>query len=428
MATMLRTIHLEGVGPAPKMDLELASRLNLLTGDNGVGKTFFLDVAWWIMTGDWGRVPAWPQADAAMPRIDSSFDAEAGVQLHGTYDIGKQSWNHGGFLEELPAYLLLYARVDGSFSLWDSARNTWPWDNREGFRIPDGPYHFSEPELWNGLKDELNNIRCEGLVNDWVLWQLKRSEPFEQLKRVLLALSPGEEEELRPGQPVRVSLEDVREQPTLELPYGTIPLVFASAGMKRIIGLAYLLVWAWQEHQHAARLLRRPVAKRVIFLVDEVEAHLHPKWQRLIVPALLAVMDCLAIEVDVQLVASTHAPLVLASVEPTFEALRDKLIHLRLMGHEVRIEEVEWAKQGDAVNWLVSDVFGLRQARSKEAERAIEAAEAWMRRDFASLPVDLKTQEAIHQELQRVLAGNDEFWPRWVVSTEPAKKVGSHGR
>lgn len=425
---MLRLIHLEGVGPAPEMTVELAPRLNLITGDNGVGKTFLLDIAWWTLTGDWGRSPAWPRPDAAMPRIDCTFGG--GDWVRGQYDFGNQRWLDEGREEHLP-YLVLYARVDGSFSLWDSARNSWPWlpppDNPKRLRVPDEPYHFTELELWNGLQKK-DRVLCEGLINDWVLWQLKQSESFQQLKEVLKALSPGEQEELRPGQPVRVSLEDVREQPTLEMPYGTVPLKFASAGVKRILGLAYLLVWAWQEHQHASRILGLPLARRVIFLVDEIEAHLHPRWQRLIVPALLAVMDCLADDVEVQLAATTHAPLVLASVEPVFDESRDKLIHLCLEGQEVRVEDIEWAKQGDAVNWLVSDAFGLRQARSKEAEKAIEAAEAWMRGDVASLPSDLATREAIHEELQRVLAGNDEFWPRWVVSAEPTQRVGSRVR
>lgn len=68
----------------------------------------------------------------------------------------------------------------------------------------------------------------------------------------------------------------------------------------------------------------------------------------------------------------------------------------------------------------VSDSFGLLQGRSIEAERAIEAAEAWMRGERGSLPPALATQEAIHAELQRVLAGHDPFWPRWIVSAEHA--------
>jgi hypothetical protein len=31
-------------------------------------------------------------------------------------------------------------------------------------------------------------------------------------------------------------------------------------------------------------------------------------------------------------------------------------------------------RQGDVVGWLTSEVFGLEQARSRDAERAIEAA------------------------------------------------------
>ena len=81
-----------------------------------------------------------------------------------------------------------------------------------------------------------------------------------------------------------------------------------------------------------------------------------------------------------------------------------------------------WAKQGDVVNWLVSDAFGLRQARSLEAERAIEAAEAWMRGDKAALPEKLRTQAAIHKELQRVLPGHDDFWPRWIIEPRPDRR------
>jgi hypothetical protein len=36
------------------------------------------------------------------------------------------------------------------------------------------------------------------------------------------------------------------------------------------------------------------------------------------------------------------------------------------------------------------------------------------------LPEGLTTQEAIHAELMRVLAGHDPFWPRWIVAHEKA--------
>jgi predicted ATP-binding protein involved in virulence len=50
---MLEGLRLENVGPAPKMVMDLAPRLNLITGDNGLGKSFLLDVAWWALTRKW---------------------------------------------------------------------------------------------------------------------------------------------------------------------------------------------------------------------------------------------------------------------------------------------------------------------------------------------------------------------------------------
>ena len=50
---MLEYLHLKNVGPAPEMEMDLAPRLNLVTGDNGLGKSFLLDVAWWALTRKW---------------------------------------------------------------------------------------------------------------------------------------------------------------------------------------------------------------------------------------------------------------------------------------------------------------------------------------------------------------------------------------
>ena len=50
---MLERLELENVGPAPEMMLNLAPRMNLITGDNGLGKSFLLDVAWWALTRKW---------------------------------------------------------------------------------------------------------------------------------------------------------------------------------------------------------------------------------------------------------------------------------------------------------------------------------------------------------------------------------------
>ena len=282
-----------------------------------------LEVLWWALTGAWAELPAWPRPAGGAPEIA--------------------------------------ARADGSFAVWDPARNRYKLRPGGQWGVLDtevaanpallrGPptYNFGTKELWNGLEDH-GKVLCNGLIRDWVSWQQKampsgaEESEFDLLRRVLTQLSPHPDrsnEILRPGPPVRVFIDDTRDFPTIDSGYGPVPVLHASAGMRRILGLAYLIVWSWREHLAASRLLRRPPVNHIVFMMDEVENHLHPTWQRRIVPALLPVLS------------------------------------------------------------------GLAQARSVEAERAIEDAESLMR---GSEPSVFKTRAAIDAELHRVLGGDDPF-------------------
>ncbi len=419
---MLQSLDLKDVGPAPELHFHFGPRINILTGDNGVGKSFVLDVAWWALTQTWAGYPASPRrGPGAAPQIDISYQTQAGnpQQTH-EFDFRSQLWPAKHVREIYPG-LVLYARADGGFSVWDPARNRWRNAPR-GHALPSfrrEAYHFESKQVWEGLREEERQL-CNGLIADWVSWQREGGTAFDQLASVLDVLAPSESEPLRSGKPMRISLEDSRDMPTLEMPYGTVPLVHASAGMRRIAALAYLLVWTWREHQTVSELLNQSTTNEITFLIDEIEAHLHPRWQRAILPALLRVMTTMTRtdSIHVQTIAATHAPLLLASIEPIFDEEQDRVFSFELDGRNVSLNEVPWAKQGDAVGWLVSDVFGLKQARSREAEQAIEAAEALMRGDATALPPDLRTREQIHSALQRVLPGHDAFWPRWIVTSE----------
>jgi hypothetical protein len=67
---------------------------------------------------------------------------------------------------------------------------------------------------------------------------------------------------LEPGNPVRLP-HDAREIPTLRHLYGEVPIVYASAGVRRIITLAYLIVWAWEEQKIQAKLIRKEPQNRI---------------------------------------------------------------------------------------------------------------------------------------------------------------------
>ncbi len=418
---MIEYIRLRHAGPGPSMNLRFGSRLNLLTGDNGLGKTFALDIAWWALTQTWASLPAWPRRGHGIePAIEYRLIGEKESDQHVTaiYDFPTQSWPT---LRKTPSAdsLVVYVRADGGISLRDPAKDFHRHSEtaQAGQSQFPNACHFAREDIWNGLSIG-EKILCNGLIRDWVSWQYQQNDLFKSLGDVLKLLSPHADEIIRPGPPARISVEDVRDIPTVELPYGMVPVTHASAGMRRILAIAYFLVWAWNEHRSASALLNREPTNKLLVLFDEVEAHLHPRWQRILLPALLSVTKIFQHDTEVQIIASTHAPLILASVETKFCESTDKILTFDLHEGKVSASEIPWARQGDVAAWLVSEAFGLRQARSADAERAIDAAEAFMRGDVQSLPDSLKTREIIHQELLQVLPGHDSFWPRWIVKTE----------
>lgn len=414
---MLKRLHLTNVGPAHDMCLELAPRLNLVAGDNGLGKSFLLDVAWWALTRTWAGNPAMPTTEkkATIEYVVRGKSGEA-QPVVSTYRREDASWPVDAKRPPMPG-IVVYVRIDGGFSVWDPARNYWRSD-------PERPaaYHFTNAEVWDGLDVHGQRV-SEGLERDWVSWQEAKKPQFDVLEEILRLLSPPSEP-LRVGPPRRLRLGEGRDRPTLLIGGQLVPVTLASAGIRRALALAYFLVWAWHEHRVAAELLGRKPENRFVVLFDEPETHLHPRWQRHIVPSVLTAVQQLKGKgaADVQLVLATHSPLVLASLEPVFDEAQDQLFHLDLRDGRVAIEAGGWSKQGDVTNWLVSEVFGLEQARSAEAERAIEAAEAFMRGEKPK--AGPTTKAAIHRELQRLLAPHDDFWPRWLVDGE-VLSVGS---
>lgn len=331
-----------------------------------------------------------------------------------SYRRADGSWPLGQARPTMPG-IVIYIRIDGGFSVWDPARNYWRND-------PGRPaaYHFGAADVWNGLDVDGKRV-CEGLERDWINWQEGRKPQFEALEAVLRTISPPNEP-LRVGPPQRLFIGEGRDRPTLLVGSQSVPVALASAGVRRMLALAYFLVWAWHEHRMAAKLLGKQPENRVVILFDEPETHLHPRWQRTVLPSLLAAIEVLQGKrgKQPQMLVASHSPLVAASLEPSFDAALDDLIHLSIQDGHVVAQQGGWATQGDATNWLVSETFGLEQARSVEAEEAIEAAEALMRGETLHHK-GLNTKTAIHAKLQKLLPAGDPFWPRWLVKTKAIK-------
>lgn len=416
---MIKHLKMTNIGPAPKMEIEFGKRLNLLTGDNGLGKSFLLDIAWWAMTRKWPSElnPKLTVGKAALPtnkkqksEIDFSFSAASKtMEYTSSFDPRTQSWTVRQGHPANPG-LVFYALSDGSFAVWDPARNYWKSKKSDDSKERPPAYVFSPKEVWDGLEREDGTWLCNGLIRDWASWQKEKGRAFDSLITVLEVLSPTSDEKLVPGGLTRISLDDVRDMPTLKMPYRQeVAVVHASSGMRRIISLAYFLVWCWEEHLKAKELLGEESESKTVFLVDEVESHLHPKWQRSVIPSLMKVMDRLMVSSHVQLIAVTHSPLIMASAEPLFDDDQDAWFDLDLVDDEVILTRRPFIRQGDVRSWLISEAFDMKSGYSLEAEKVLETAARALRNENFNNDDAI----AIDNRLREVLSDTDPFWMRW---------------
>lgn len=430
----LAYLQLNEIGPAKQLSIEPGRRLNIITGDNGLGKTFLLECAWWTLSGVWPKYPVYPRDN------ESADDASIRLQLRTTrkkgeteetslgkvetfrYDRQKGKWPEN-LMDTGTSGLAVYAGVDGSFAVWDPVRsNISP---PAGAKKKGSPLVFDKTAIYEGIEEEIpgqkDRVLCNGLISDWISWQMDPNSPFKVFENILDGLSIDSWESLKPGEPLLLPPDFVEKVPSLRYPYGEVPIIFSASSVQRILALAYFILWTWEGHKSACKGTGVKPYKNMIILIDEIESHLHPQWQRTIVPALLQVNQFLDDQLDIQFLITTHSPLVLASVEPVFDQDNDKLFHLDYnridILNDVINKEQQFLRYGRVDNWFTSDTFGLGHARSLEAEKAIRGAQALQEKDNPAK----EEVENMHRHLVKYLSDFDDFWPLWTFF---AKKRG----
>lgn len=416
----LSRLQVSELGPALDFDYQPARRLNIITGDNSLGKTLILDCIWWALTGEFCEYPIIPSPETGKRKPQLAYEFQIGsskrVSVKGQFDWSRQRWNHKRPRNHSSG-LVVFARYDGSFAIWDPVRQHMASEDRSG--SAERHLKLNRDQVWRGLKESVphrpDQWLCNGLLRDWVTWQTsslqRHRERFDALRACLQDLAPSTEEPIVPSEPKPfLHLLDQQDMPMLQTAYGRdVPIVHASAAIQRVVSLAYMLVWTWHQHLDLSGLVRQRPQRNLVLIVDEVEAHLHPRWQRVIVPALMKTITSLSPEIAVQMHLATHSPLVLASTETMFDEEIDDLHHLRLHEGRVYLDELPFVKRGTSDLWLLSDVFGLRQARNGPAEELIERAKL-LQMESRPSPDSVRS---VDTELKATLPDDDQFWTRW---------------
>lgn len=155
-------------------------------------------------------------------------------------------------------------------------------------------------------------------------------------------------------------LHDQPPQPRLDVqtPYGWVPM--------RALSLGYRSMIAWVVDL-ASRMFEAypdsadPLSEPAIALVDEIDLHLHPRWQREITAHLDRLFP------NVQFIVTAHSPLVVQAPGVTNVA-----VLRRVDDHVEIVNDPEEVRGWRVDQILTSDLFGLSSARPVEVEKLME--------------------------------------------------------
>lgn len=132
----------------------------------------------------------------------------------------------------------------------------------------------------------------------------------------------------------------------------SIPFHEFSLGYKTVI--SWLIDLSWRLFNKYPES-NDPLSEYAIVIVDEIDLHLHPVWQRDIICNLSKVFP------NVQFVASAHSPLMVqAAIEHNFAVLKFENESVRI------VNEPEGVDGWRIDQILTSEIFGLESARGRE--------------------------------------------------------------
>jgi hypothetical protein len=188
----------------------------------------------------------------------------------------------------------------------------------------------------------------------------------EQVRQILLDILP-DIEDIRVTAPTKNNLRQTVE---LKTPYNWVTIHQLSLGYRTMV--------AWMVDL-ASRLFDRypdsdnPLAEPAIVLIDEIDLHLHPKWQRKIFNYLDEKFPA------TQFIVSAHSPLVVQSAPSDAN-----IVLLKREGDHVVIDQdIKSVRSWRLDQILSSDLFGVG-SRSLEIETLMEERRKLIQKDNLS--------------------------------------------
>jgi AAA domain, putative AbiEii toxin, Type IV TA system len=369
LAAYFLSLSLENVrcfGPKQRLDLSdgngKPARWTIILGLNGTGKTTVLQSLVGFETLSGGEF-----SDRLQSRFAIQFRGNLRNILRGEGESPgdlSASVAQSGALSKTPSKVAIFrcsvepglmkVSSDDAISVWCCGYGA---GRRIGTAILGDAGVDSTASLFSGAA-ELQNpeewlLRLDYAANKPSPIKARSAHRLQQVKDLLLGILPEIEA-------IRLTTKE-STNPTsraeFKTPYGWVPL--------KQLGYGYQTLITWVADL-ASRMVERypdsadPLAEPAVVLVDEIDLHLHPKWQRELIGFLTERFP------NTQFIATAHSPLVAQA------AADANLAVLRRDGDHVVIDnDVDNIRNWRVDQILTSDLFGLETARPPQIEKLL---------------------------------------------------------
>ncbi len=359
---------------AKQLPLELHDRLNVFFGVNGSGKTSILDASAILLSWFVNRIKH--EGSSGRPILEPDIrngEASATIEMICYYQKNYFAWNivktRTGYKREAASILIplaivakqVQSKISESNGLTNLPLFAYYPVNRA---VLDIPLRIKERHSFDLLSAYSDSLTGGANFRAFFEWFREREDlENENRKYAELLIKPEgfqfpdlQLEAVRAAlllfMPEFINLTVRRNPLRMEVEKNGKPLTVnqLSDGEKCLMALVGDLA---RRMSIANPARENPLEGEGVILIDEIDLHLHPKWQRMIIPKLLEVFP------NAQFIISTHSPHVITQVQP------ESLFLLKQTASGI-VAEQPTESYGKSVERILEDLMGLETTRPDE--------------------------------------------------------------
>jgi len=380
------SLQFTNLGPFDDVSFEFDPQVNVFVGPNNCGKTTVLLALADILL-DKFELPARLLRDAAWFRV-SIEGIRRGANLSGSLPVHRtgpaptdkeEDWIGADALKEHFSSDVGYRTFVPALRLSTDFRAKAPG------ALSDEP---PKPEVSNAwwIRDE--QIIQQIIDLDYLGYREKKPAVRALISKVAQVAS-----KITEGFPIEFAgiAEDKKGLfPQFKTPDGIVPLDVLSQGTQSVIQWCGDLLIGYAKFYDFPKSLDD---KPGVLIIDEIDAHLHPSWQRRILPVLTEEFPSL------QIFCATHSPL-------TLSGLKAGQVHLLKRDAQGKITVSR--NETDIQGWSADEIYGMLLgveptdlATTKKLERVRELRQ----KETKLSPKEKREFESLRDELHRGLLG-----------------------